>query len=140
MEQDTLLVPIGQGTPDIPRQVGTGAHLNLEGGPLQSAPPGGRGNPDTSSNGKDLGRTPGRGGDRRGSVVTMHGAVRSYIGDEVRAFEGLDNLSDKVKGSRPTMMGQTGECDKAGITRGAHPGGADDKLRVFHLVRSSLVS
>ena len=54
-----------------------------------------------------------------------HRTVRRCIGDEVREFEGLAKGGDTVKGPRPKTVGKTGECDEAGVLRGAHPNGTD---------------
>ena len=54
-----------------------------------------------------------------------HGAVKRSIGDEVREFEGLAKGGDTVKGPRPKVVRKTGECDEAGVPRGAHPDGTD---------------
>ena len=105
MEKDPVVVPTGQGTPNTPHHGGAGTHLNSEGGPLQAAHPGGRGNPDTSVTGRDRGRTPSRGGNISGSAGTMHGAGGRKFWDEGGTYKGLDKGGKKVKGHRTNMVG-----------------------------------
>ena len=45
----------------------------------------------------------------------------STIGNEGRTIEGMAKGGDKGKGPRNKTVGKTGECDKAGVLRGAHP-------------------
>ena len=106
MEQNIAVVKTGQDTPETPHHGGDEKHLNPEGVPLQAAPPGGQGNPDTSETVGDSRRTPGRGGYFIGSAGTMYGADRRSIGDEVRTSEGVYNGVDTVKGTRPKMVGK----------------------------------
>ena len=46
---------------------------------------------------------------------------REAIGDAGRTLEGVDKGSDTVEGTRHTMVGETGKCDKTGVLRGAPP-------------------
>ena len=50
---------------------------------------------------------------------------RRSIGDEVRKFEGLAKGGDKGKVPIHKTLGQTGECDKVGVSRGTYPNGTD---------------
>ena len=125
MDQYPAVAMTGQGTPGTPYHGGTGALLNPEGGPLQSANPGGRGYPNTSATGGNHRRTPGSGVDCSGSAGTTHGADGSTIGGEGRTSKGLAKGVDKGKGTRTKTVVQNGECDEAGIPRGAHPDGTD---------------
>ena len=55
-----------------------------------------------------------------GSKETTHSTVRSYIGNEIREFEGLSKGGNTGKGIRNKKVGKTGEFDKDGVPRGAH--------------------
>ena len=39
--------------------------------------------------------------------------------------KGLDKVGDKVNVPRTNTVGQTGECDEAGFSRGLHPDSSD---------------
>ena len=125
MKQYQELLPAGQGTPSRTNQSGTGAHFNPEGGPLQASPSAGRGDPDTSATGDDCRQNHKRGGDFSGSSGTFHGADRRSIEDEGRAFGGLAKVCDKGKGLKNKTVGQTGECEEAGVMRVSHPNGTN---------------
>ena len=49
MEQDTVVVPTGEGTTYTTHQGGAGANFNHNVGPLYETPPGGSSDPDTSA-------------------------------------------------------------------------------------------
>ena len=55
----------------------------------------------------------------------MHRVGGSTIGDGGRTSKCLSKGGDKVKGPRTKRVGKTGECDKSGVLRGAHPDGTD---------------
>ena len=81
MDHNLEVAMIGQGSPTIPHQGGAVTHLKYEGVPLQAAPPGGRGDPNTSATIGDTKRTPGRGEYLSDSTGTKYGAGRRPIGD-----------------------------------------------------------
>ena len=120
MDQDTEVVPTGQGSPSNPHQRGTGTRLNPKGGTLQAAPLGGRGNPDTITISKDHGQTPGRGLDCSDIADTMNGMGGSNSGDEDRTLEGMAKEDDQVKMPIHRALGKTDECDKVSIQRRTH--------------------
>ena len=125
MDKDTVLVPTGQEISDTPQQGRAVEHFNSEGRPLQAAPPGGRGNPSTSATGGYFGRTPRMGVAFSGSAGNTHVARRRNIWYEGRTYKGLDNGGDKKKVPRTETVGQTDQCDKPGVSRGAHRNGTD---------------
>ena len=45
------------------------------------------------------------------------------IRDEGRTYKGLAKICNKVKVTITKLVGQTGGCDKSGVSRGAHPDG-----------------
>ena len=97
MEQDTEVVPRGQGSPNSPHKKGTGTHINPEGGSLQAVPARGQGNTNTSTTGKYHGRTPGRREDCSGSADTTDGTVGRNICHEGRTLESMDKGGNQGK-------------------------------------------
>ena len=81
--------------------------------------------PETSATDRDCRQNTRRGGDRSGSSATRHRADGRIIGDEGRRLRGLKKGGNKGKGPRNKTVGQTGECDKDGVLRGAHTNSTD---------------
>ena len=84
MEQDTEVEPRSQVSLISPHQIGTGTHLNPEGGSLQAAPIRGRTNQNTGTTSNYCGQALGRIGDFICSVETTDGTGGMTIGHEGR--------------------------------------------------------
>ena len=121
MEQDPKVVPTGQCIPNTPHHKGTEAQLNPEGGALQAAPYGGQGDPNTIATGDYCGQNPLMGGYHSGWVETTNGAGMRSFRDEGIAYGCLYQLGNTEEGSRHNTVGQTGECDEDGVSRGVPP-------------------